>query len=220
MNKEVYKHNFWELSNLDKALYLVFKRPFQSKDERVFFDGSFFLPGQMYKAERKALYEIVREARPDYCFEIGTYTGGGSTFFISKALKDNSKGKLFTTESDRSLYEKAERRYQKYIRRQYPYITFIHSSKPDAFSDRLREKDKTNMIFLDGAEDGQQTLDQYEFFKPYFKDGTILALHDWNTEKTVKVKPVILGDSHWVKLTELQQPESVGFAIFKYGKGV
>ena len=170
----------------------------------------------MYKAERKALYEIVREVKPDYCFEIGTYTGGGSTFFISKALKDNGKGKLFTTENDQFLYNKAKNRYQKYIKSQYPFIEFIYSSSPDVFEKYLQGKNKTYMIFLDGAEDGGQTLEQYNFFKPYFKDGMILALHDWNTEKTVKVKPVILQDKHWLTMTELGRPESVGFAIFKY----
>jgi predicted O-methyltransferase YrrM len=169
----------------------------------------------MYKAERKALYNIVKETKPDYCFEIGTYTGGGSTFFLSKALKDNNKGKLFTTENDEFLYNKAKTRYKKYIKSQYSFIEFILSSSPTVFEKYLKEN-KVNMIFLDGAEDGAQTLEQYNFFRSYFKKGTILALHDWNTEKTIKVKPVILGDNHWIKVTELQQPESIGFAIFRY----
>ena len=84
------------------------------------------------------------------------------------------------------------------------------------FEKYLTEKDKSNFIFLDGAEDGKQTLEQYNYFTPYFKNGTVIALHDWNTEKTVKVKPVILQNPRWKKLVELNQPESVGFVIFKY----
>lgn len=210
------KHNFWALSNKDKFLYLLFIRPFQSKKDRVFFDGSFFLPGQMYKAERKGLYDVVRESKPDHCFEIGTYTGGGSTLFISKALKDNGKGILHTMESDEPLYNKAKNRYRKYIKHNSPFIDFIHSSSPDAFKNFLDDKSAKIMIFLDGAEDGAQTLEQYTFFKPYFKKDTILALHDWNTEKTIEVKPAILEDHHWLKVMELDKPESVGFAVFKY----
>lgn len=211
--KDTINHNFWELSNFNKVIYLLFIRPFQSKKERVFFDGSFFLPGQMYKAERKAIYEIVRETQPDYCFEIGTYTGGGSTFFISKALRDNGKGKLFTTENDQFLYNKAKKRYQKYIKSQYSFIEFIYSSSPIVFEKYLKEKDKAYIVLLDGAEDGGQTLEQYNYFLPYFRKGTILMIHDWNTEKTRLIKPVILNNDRWKIITEIKPPSSVGFII-------
>ena len=167
----------------------------------------------MYKAERRALYNIVRETKPDYCFEIGTYTGGGSTFFLSKALKDNGKGKLFTTESDEFLFNKAKARYQKYIKSQYPFIEFIFSSSPAVFEKYLKEG-KVNMILLDGAEDGKQTLEQYNYFLPYFRKDTILMVHDWNSEKTRLVKPVILS-SKWQIITEIEPPLSVGFIIAK-----
>ena len=215
MTKDALKKNFWELSNLDKAVYLAFIRPFQPRSERIFFDGSFLLPGQMYKAERKALYDIIRETKPDYCFEIGTYTGGGSTFFISRGLRDNNKGKLITTESDGFLYNKAKDRYRKFIRSQFPFIDFVHGSSTEAFKGRLMDANKKILIFLDGAEDGEQTLEQYEFFKPHMRSGSILALHDWNTEKTIRVKPVLTSDKSFTKLLELDKPDSVGFAVFR-----
>ncbi len=215
LNANLLKQNFWALTHFQQILYVLFIRPFQKKDVRIFFDAVLSLPGQMYKAERKALYATVREVKPDYCFEIGTYTGGGSTFFISKALMDNDAGRLFTIENSERLYNKAINFYERSLKTQYPFIKFILSSSPTVFEQYLKEN-RSNMIFLDGAEDGKQTLEQYNFFKPYFKKGTILALHDWNTEKTIKVKPVITRNNHWIKLTELQQPESIGFAIFKY----
>jgi predicted O-methyltransferase YrrM len=216
MDRKKLLENISVLSSFEKISYLLFIRLFQSKEDRIFFEGCLFLPGQMYKAERKALYDAIRDQKPDYCFEIGTYTGGGSTFFISKALKDNNKGKLFTIENYQPLYQKAVKRYKKFIKENYPFIDFILSSTPEVFTKYLNEENKSHMIFLDGAEDGQQTLEQYNFFKPYFKKGTILALHDWNTEKTVKVKPVILSDSHWKKVVELGKPVSVGFVVFEY----
>ena len=218
MFSDVLKHNFWALSNINKIIYIVFIRAFKSKKDRLFFEGSFFLPGQMYKAERECLYEIIRDAKPDYCFEIGTYTGGGSTYFISEALKDNNKGRLFTIENNQFLYKKAINRYKKYIKNNYHFVDFIFSSSPTVFEKYLKEKDKKIMIFLDGAEESNQTLEQYNFFLPYLRDGTIMALHDWNTEKTIKVRPIINQDKHWVKIIELEKPESVGFAIFKYNK--
>jgi predicted O-methyltransferase YrrM len=216
ITKDLLKQNISALSHFDKAIYLAFIRPFRSKAQKLFFEGCLFLPGQMYAAEREGLYDSIREMKPDYCFEIGTWTGGGSTFFISKALKDNNKGKLFTIENYEPLHKKAIRRYKKFIKGNFPFIDFILSSTPKVFEKYLKEENKSHMIFLDGAEDGAQTLEQYYFFKPYFKKGTVLALHDWNTEKTIKVKPVIQGDQRWKKVIELGKPESIGFAVFKY----
>lgn len=210
------KHNFWELNNLEKIIYLVFIRPFSDKKDRLFFDGNFMLPGQMYKAERKALYDAVVNSKPDLCFEIGTYTGGGSTFFISEALKDLKHGKLITTESDEFLWNKAKERYGKYIKNNFKFVEFLHTESTSVFIPHLEKKDYRHFILLDGAEDSKQTLEQYLFFKPFFKDGTILALHDWNTEKSASVKPVILSEPKWQKIKELQQPESIGLAIFEY----
>jgi predicted O-methyltransferase YrrM len=167
----------------------------------------------MYKAERNALYRIIRETKPDYCFEIGTYTDGGSTFFISKALKDNNKGRLITMESDEFLHNKAKTRYKKYIKSQYPYIEFVRTSYPFIFEKYLQEKNKKIMISLDGAKDGKQTLEQYNYFLPYFHKGTILIAHDWNTEKTRLLKPLILNSGKWEIKIELRPPLSIGFII-------
>lgn len=66
----------------------------------VFFDGDSNLIGQMWLAERQALYEAVLRRKPKRCFEIGTWTGGGSTFFIVSALKEAGGGRLYTIEAD------------------------------------------------------------------------------------------------------------------------
>lgn len=218
INTSKLKQNISALTTFEKIIYLIFVRPFRTKSQKLFFEGCLLLPGQMYSSERENLYKVVREIKPDYCFEIGTWTGGGSTFFISRALKENGIGKLFTIENYEPLYNKAKTRYQKFIRSQFKYIEFFLSSSPRVFEKYLQEKEKINLIFLDGAEDGLQTLDQYLFFKPFFKSGTILALHDWNTEKTKRVKPVILQDKNWKKIIELDKPDSIGFVIFKYKK--
>lgn len=39
--------------------------------------------------------------------------------------------------------------------------------------------------------------------------------HDWNTEKTAAIKPLILNDRNWQLIEEIKPPLSVGFVIFK-----
>src|SRR5262249_48256922 len=82
-------HNYHELDDLERARYHAEVRRWMTDDERFFFEGDCRLIGQMYAAERRALYGLVRKRLPHHCIEIGTWSGGGSTFFISSALAAN-----------------------------------------------------------------------------------------------------------------------------------
>jgi len=159
------------------------------------------------------MYNALIEYKPKDCFEIGTFTGGGSTFFIASAFYKNSTGKLITIESDDRLYNKAKNFYANKLKSLNKHTEFI---KGDNFSfiEKHITDGKVDCFFLDGAEDGNQTLEQYNDFLPYCKTGTIMMLHDWNTEKTIKVKNLILQDSGWKMISELEPPISVGFVIF------
>lgn len=205
--------NYSSLTRPEKIVYFFTVRLFMSKYDRDFFEGSKILQGQLMKAERIALYETVRKERPDYCFEIGTYTGGGSTFFISQALKDNGHGTLITTEIDERLYKKAKQIYSIFYKKQNKRIIFINDSSTEVFEKYIKTGNK-NLYFLDGAENGVQTLEQYEFFKKFIKSGDMVVFHDWNSEKTVLVKPLLANDNSFYLAEELKRPESVGLAIF------
>jgi predicted O-methyltransferase YrrM len=63
--------------------------------------------GQMTVEERKAIYHIVRKAKPHTVFEIGTWKGGGSTYILSSALYHNGRGVLYTVEACAEFYEHA-----------------------------------------------------------------------------------------------------------------
>ncbi|MFA6158113.1 MAG: class I SAM-dependent methyltransferase [Candidatus Paceibacterota bacterium] len=212
---EKLNHNFHELTALEKLTYLLFVRPRWDKERRFFFEGSFTLPGQMYIADRKALFDTIKDERPSDCFEIGTYTGGGSTFFITQAFKALEAGKLITLESSERLYNKALSHYARFFRGLSPFVTFVHGAGFDDLKPFIRDG-KVGAFFLDGAEDGQETLDQYLKFLPYCRKGTILMAHDWNTEKTRLLRPAIEENSHWEKIIEVKPPASVGFVAFRY----
>lgn len=208
--------NFHALTPLEMLVYLVFIRPFWSKEKCFFFESlSLTIFGQMYIAERRALFNIIKERKPCHCFEIGTYTGGGSTYFIAKAFESIGSGKLFTMENDPYFYNRAKEYYSKKVPMTAGYVEFMLGDKAHDFDKIIKSYGGVDCAFLDGAEDSNQTLEQYNYFLPYFHKGTILMLHDWNTEKTAKIKSVLSENKNWRKLTELNPPESVGFVIFE-----
>lgn len=214
--KEKFAQNFHALTPLEMIVYLFFIRPFWSKEKCFFFESlSLAIFGQMYMAERKALFNIVKEKKPRHCFEVGTYTGGGSTYFIAKAFESIGSGKLFTLENDPYFYNRARVYYSKKVPATAGYVDFMLGDKAQDFDKIIKSYGGVDCVFLDGAEDSNQTLEQYNYFLPHFNKGSILMLHDWNTEKTVKIKPVLEQDKNWKKIKELNPPESVGFAVFE-----
>lgn len=208
-------HNFHELTYPERLVYCLFIRPFWTSQKRFFFEGCKRLPGQMYIAERQALYEAIIQAKPRHCFEIGTYTGGGSTFFITSAFKQLNAGRMITVESNDYYYQKARNFYSNHLAKFSKFVDFVQGFGAKAFDSQLKEAGTVDCVFFDGSEAEQQTLDQYQYFSPYFKTNTVIMFHDWNTNKTKAIKPIILNDTKWKLIKEVKPPQSVGLAIFK-----
>lgn len=210
-------HNYHELTGLEKIIYRLFIRRTFSPQKRFFFEGILALPGQMYTADRQALYEAILQFAPRYCLEIGTWTGGGSTYFIAKAFETlNKNGKLYTLEADDELFEKARGFYRGRLASTSRFVEFLCGADIGCFRKIIQSYGGLDCCFLDGAEDSNETIAQYEFLKPFFRCGTILMAHDWNTEKMAKLKPLLLGDAQWALVKKIDPPESVGFVIFKH----
>jgi predicted O-methyltransferase YrrM len=188
-------------------------RPFIPERVRWFYEGHPQLHGQLWYAERKLLYETIRRSRPAHCFEIGTWRGGGSTLFISRALSENAFGKLHTIEIDREFYENAVHDYTSYLPSLLNYVEFHFGDFRTVYSSVLEKEGTVDFLILDGAEDGQQTLEQYSFFLPYMKPGTILMVHDWLTAKTELLKPILENSDVWEIQRVLTPPDSVGFVL-------
>lgn len=208
--------NFHTLTPGEMVLYFLFIRPFWSADRRFFFEGSLGLMGQMYVAERKAIYELMLERKPRQCFEIGTFTGGGSTFFISAAFTTLNHGTLITMENNEHYYKKAVSYFSKHLPAHNQHINFVFNDSTAAFDALILPEMGVDAVFFDGAEDDSQTLTQYRYFEPHFKPGSIIMFHDWQTLKTAAIRPVIENNPKWVPLVTLTPPTSVGFAAFKH----
>lgn len=213
---EKLQHNFHTLTPFEMLVYFLLYRPYWSKERRFYFEGSLGLLGQMYSAERKVLYETITQLKPRQCYEIGTFTGGGSTYFISKAFSDIGSGLLITMESDTHYYNKAVSYFAQKLPEQNKCITFVFNDSTVAFDKYIPNDGKVDCVFFDGAEDGDETLRQFKYFEPYFKSGSIIMFHDWNTEKTIAIKPIILENTAWKKCVELIPPQSVGLAVFTH----
>jgi predicted O-methyltransferase YrrM len=207
--------NYQALSPAQRRAYHWLVRPFWPASERAFLEGVPNIPGQLYRAERRALHEALVRLAPKFAFEIGTFNGGGSTFFLARAFAQLGHGKLLTIEIDPGLHARAIALYAKQLPTLRPHVEFLLGGTPDLFVPWLQQAGSAEFVFLDGAEDAAQSLAQFRFFEPWFRPGSVLAMHDWHTEKMRALKSIIAGSPHWRQLVELGEPKSIGFAIYQ-----
>lgn len=170
--------------------------------------------GQLCSIERYILYYLVKNEQPKTVFEVGTWKGGGSTYFISSALSENQWGRLYTCEANKEFYNHAVKLYKTTLKELAPYVVFHFGESDSVYPEVLKKLGLVDMVMLDGAEDADQTLKEYNMFLPYFKSGSFLICHDWKEGKMAKLKPVILDDDLW-EIVTLLEDTTTGFSIFK-----
>jgi predicted O-methyltransferase YrrM len=180
---------------------------------RWYYEGHPAMRGQLWFAERKLLYCTIRKWRPGVCFEIGTWKGGGSTLFIAQGLRDNGFGKLHTIETNDEFYEESRANYERLLPHLFAHVVFHRGDYRDVYSGILREIGSLDFLFLDGAEDAEETLQQYQFFQPFMKAGSVLMAHDWFTAKCALLRPKVEQPGHWNIVSVLTPPRSVGLVL-------
>jgi predicted O-methyltransferase YrrM len=190
-------------------------RRFVPKQTRAFYEGCPAIPGQLWYRERKALYQAIRKHKPRTVFEVGSWYGGGSTFFIAQALHDNGAGLLYAIEPNETAYDNAVVGYKREVPHLLPYVRFFRGSSTDLFPERLKELEKVDALFLDGAQDSRQTADEFAMFEPHLQAGSIFMAHDWDNEKMESVRPQMEHSRDWVLETKLTAPHSLGFVVYR-----
>lgn len=206
------QHHYHELNTRQRIRYRFFDRFRFTPEERFFFEGCQGNPGQMFLAERRILFETILRHQPRHCFEIGTYTGGGSTFFLAHAFAKLGTGKVITMESDASLHEGCVAFYRERQPELFPFAEFVRGDRVEALLPYIG--DRLDCFFLDGAEDASQTVDQYRFFEQFCDQGTVMMAHDWHTEKMKGLRAMLPGAAlDWRVELCLDPPESVGFVV-------
>ena len=213
-------HNYHELTVEEMRRYHTEDRFKFLPEDRFFFEGALGLPGEMYLAERKALYYTILKFRPAHCLEIGTHLGGGSTLFLACAFARLGAGLVVTLEKNEGEYIFAKSSYQKWLPGLLPFVTFLRGDRPELFTPFIGSNEGVaGCVFLDGSDISEETLEQYEFFKPFFRPGSILMAHDWGNPiydfKMLLVKPIIMADPQWSLVLELRPPESLGFVVWQ-----
>jgi predicted O-methyltransferase YrrM len=190
-------------------------RRFVPKQIRTFYEGCPAIPGQLWYRERKVLYRTIRQFQPRTVFEVGTWYGGGSTFFIAQALHDNGGGLLYTMEPNEIAYENAVAGYRRELPHLLPYVKFLCGRSTDIFPQELINLQKLDALFLDGAQDSRQTSGEFAMFEPYLSPGSIFMAHDWDNEKMESVRPRMEQSRDWVLETQLTAPHSLGFVVYR-----
>lgn len=188
-------------------------RRFVPERFRFFFEGHPSLSGQLWYAERQLIYETVRMYRPENCCEIGTWRGGGSTLFTARALYENGRGKLHTIEIDQTYFNEAVANYRNYLPELTPFVDFHLGDYRLIYPAILVAAGSVDFLILDGPEDAGETLAQYNFFLPYLRKGSFLMIHDWFTEKSRLVKPILEEGKSWTITRLLVPPHSPGLAL-------
>lgn len=209
------KVNLQALSPGQRLAYRALVRPLLSADERACFEGVPGVPGQLYRAERRALHDALLRRAPRFAFEIGTFNGGGSTYCLARAFARLGRGRLVTLELDPALHAAAVALYDTRLPALRPHVEFLRGGDPVLFTPFLREAGAAEFVFLDGAEHAEQSRAQLEFFAPWFRPGSVLACHDWHTEKMRLVRTALAADPSWRLGLELGEPDSIGLALLE-----
>jgi predicted O-methyltransferase YrrM len=144
-------------TGLGKRKKLLWKmiRNLVPQNIKFYYEGNPHIAGQLLYEERKLLHSVVHTFKPINCFEIGTWRGGGSTFFISQALCENGAGILNTIEIDKHYFQEAQNKYKQYAPHLLPYINFNLGDYKTIFIDILNPLSKVDLLMLDGAENAQ-----------------------------------------------------------------
>ena len=155
----------------------------------------------MEHAERLLLYTTVHEVKPKLALECGTWQGMGSTLFISQAIWENRadgvKGTLHSFELDADLIENAFKAYSA------SFQELIHDSvvkfHDTDFLGAILNDDYKGATFclLDGPDDSAFTFKCFNRMKELMSTGSVLILHDWNSQKCEIVRSLANPDNGW-----------------------
>ena len=190
-------------------------RRFVPRRVRWLYEGCLEVPGQLWYIDRKLLYGAIREHKPKTVFEVGTWYGGGSTYFISQALYENGGGVLHTVEENAEAYARAKENYARHMPHLLPHVRFHSGKSTEVYPALLREQATVDAVFLDGGQDAQQTMTEFEMFAPHLGPRALLLAHDWDNEKMALLRPKLEATTEWRLQARATAPESVGFAVWQ-----
>jgi predicted O-methyltransferase YrrM len=158
--------------------------------------------GQIEAVEAHALYAHIRGSRPAVVIEIGTATGGGTTYWIASALDKNEHGMLHTIEIHRGKYHWATARYRQEMPHLLRRICF-HLGNSVELLPHIAAGRHVDFAMIDGGS-GDVPVQEIKALEDRILPGSSIAVHDWYFDgKTGKVKRYLLGSDKWRLLMEV-----------------
>lgn len=182
-----------------------------------------YLAAEMLPFEREKLYNWIKNIIKPTSNILETGTGvGGSTYYLSKALKEICNDcKVYTCDPSRK-----------------PTVQFLEECDNvefyPAYSNLLinyliKEKIKISYIFFDGPEDPSVALDDIKKLEEYIDIGCYFSMHDWETSprkydnglstKAASIRPYMESSKKWEKvevLDGINSADSVGLCLYRY----
>jgi hypothetical protein len=187
--------------------------------------------GEMLSFERFKLYTWICELSPKIIFEVGTGDGGGSTYYISKAIADkNINSQFYTCDPNRSPNDT--------FLKEFKFVTYYKNNSHEMLKNLTNEKIKPNFIMFDGPENPEVAYNDIIFLESYIDDGTYFCMHDWDhyrpydknySTKSIKIREYLENSDKWILIEQLHSDkknsdfnddefDSVGLCLYKYKK--
>ena len=185
---------------------------------------------EMLPLERKALYDCVVSNKPKVILEVGTGCGGGATYFMSRALKDNNIDcAIYTCDPMRGPDQT--------FLGMFPFVDYRADYSTNLINELIEKDIIPDFLLFDGPEDPTVALNDLKALEPVIKEGTILCIHDYELDmrgydkaystKSKLIRPYLESSDSWeevlvysgtTKNSDYNDDEfdSVGFAILKY----
>ena len=120
---------------------------------------------------------------------------------------------LHTIETDPDRHNKAVSGFSAHLPHLEPFVRFHLGASRDVYPALLHSLGSVDAVFLDGAQDPDQAMKEFEMFEPHLSAGSILMMHDWDNEKMTLVRQRVERDKRWRIEKVLGHPQSVGFAV-------
>ena len=187
--------------------------------------------GEMLPFERFKLTNWILNIKPTIVFEVGTGNGGGSTYFIAKALKElNNDGVIYTCDPLRCIDDN--------MLNEFKNINYFNICSNEMLGNLITDNIKPNFIMFDGPENPNIADDDIKTLENFIDDGTYFSMHDWDlyrpydggkSTKAVKIREYFENSENWVLIEQLNSDiknsdfddkpyDSVGLCLYKFKK--
>ena len=196
-----------------------------------FFENSPY-PGEMLPYERYKLYNWVLELKPKNIIEIGCGLGGGSSYYMVEAIKENNKGMIYSCDPGRMMSNEL-------LSKNVGRLKYYKINSTDLIKYMISENIIPDFLFFDGPEQPEVALNDIKELEKHITDGTYFSMHDWDTcvrkyDNGVSIKSLLIREyieksENWelveclsseIKNSEYDDMEfdSVGLCLYKYNK--